>query len=351
MMRPQLLLVTTLLAGASFGQCDFDPVITPDVIPWLCPGDDVTLMTGIYDSYQWYRDGEQILGATDPSFTVDYMNSGAPYSVEVTDEGCTEMSPVVWVDGWIFLPPFVIHGGDLPIGTGPNGEVTFCEGQTLTLEMSSTYSNNIVWTNNGVVIPDEDSTVLMITESGSYSGSGSPAECPNYSASLGVEVVVEFLEPQQPQIQENDDELCAFPLGTSYTWYLNGVELEGDTVACITASGGGSYTVFVDYGQDCQIISEPYLITGLLDATTDKPWSIYPNPGAGTVNILMDPAIGTDAYYSISDILGQEVAAGWVPLNGFLHLELQELGAGTYFFQAAKAGRALAPATRFNLVK
>lgn len=349
-MRTPLSLIFASLGGLALAQCDFDPIITPSGPTILCPNGSVELSVGDYDAYQWYQGSQPIDNADQPTYTVTYFDSGVEYSVEVTLDGCTEMSPAVLIDGWMFLPPFVIHGGDEPIGTGPMGELTFCEGDTLTLEMGMPYTESISWTNNGITIPDQNDPILVITESGSYSGSGAPLECPNSISQLGVSVEVEFVAPQQPSIVDSGDEICAFPLGTSYTWYLNGVEM-AETTACITPTSSGPYTVFVEYGQDCEVISEPYLITGVHEQTADRPWTIYPNPGNGQMNFYMDPSIGTGAYYSVLDAIGKEVAGGWMPLNGLLQLDLAQLAPGTYLFQAAKDGKALAPASRFAIVK
>ena len=348
-MRTPLFFTAALAACMAQAQCDFDPVIFPEQIENLCPGEEITLFTGDFDSFQWYFDGQPIDGATGPTHTVTYFFAG-PYSVEVTHEGCTEMSPEIWVDGWMFLPPTVIHGGDEPVGLDPFGNPSFCEGQMLTLEMGLPYTENIISMNNGVPNEGETGTTLVITESGSYTASAAPAECPNNVVGLGVEITVTFLETQQPQIMEQDDQICAFPLGQSYTWYLNGEEIDEEE-ACITPSSSGPYTVFVDYGQPCQIISEPYLLTGVQIADATDLWSIYPNPGAGTINIAMDPSVGPGTYFSVIDMVGRLVACGWMPVNGLLQFNVSDLEAGTYMFQAARDGKALAPASRFTVVK
>lgn len=331
-------------------QCDHDPVITPgDTI--LCPNSQVELMTQFgAESYQWYMNGSPIVGANGPTHTVTSFDSGVPYTVEVTVDGCAEMSPGVLVDGWNFVSPTVMHLGDEPIAMGPNGESIYCEGQDVQLQFNMPYTENIVWTNNGVVIPGENSPLLVVTESGSYNVSGAPAECPDYIAQLGVTIEIEFQQPQQPTIMASGDEICAFPLGQSYVWYLDDVLIEEETQACIIASALGSYTVYVDYGQDCQVISDPFITTSI-DELSSATWQIHPNPTAGTINISMDPALSAGAFYTIFDAIGQQVKQGWMPLNGLLQLELSSVENGTYLFQAARDGKAMAPATRFTIVK
>src|SRR5687768_10000242 len=108
---------TTLLFSLIFvsvkGQCPFDPLVTPSNLI-LCPNESDTLWTQVYDSYQWYKDGNPIPGATNQYYVVNqFADAGSYFSVSATDSSCTEMSPQVLVDGWAFLPPFVMHQGDL----------------------------------------------------------------------------------------------------------------------------------------------------------------------------------------------------------------------------------------------
>lgn len=349
-MRYTLLLCTFPLSLLTQAQCDHDPTITPgDTI--LCPNSEVELMTQVgAESYQWYMNGSPIAGANGPTHTVTSFDSGVPYTVEVTVDGCAEMSPGVLVDGWNFVSPTVMHLGDEPIAMGPNGESIYCEGQDVQLQFNMPYTENIIWTNDGIAIPGADSSTLVVTESGSYNVSGAPEVCPNYVAQLGVTIEIEFQEPQQPTIMASGDEICAFPLGQSYVWYLDGVLLEEETDACVMATAPGSYTVYVDYGQNCQQISEPYLATSVTELQNEA-WQIHPNPSAGRINITMDAASSAGAFYTIFDAVGQQVKQGWMPLNGILQLELSELENGTYLFQAARDGKALAQATRFTIVK
>jgi len=69
-----LFLVT---GGSSVAQCPFDPTVTPaDLI--LCPNSQGELATQSYDSYQWYKEGNPIPGATGQTLVVDaYNDSGS----------------------------------------------------------------------------------------------------------------------------------------------------------------------------------------------------------------------------------------------------------------------------------
>jgi hypothetical protein len=63
--------------------------------------------------------------------------------------------------------------------------------------MMSPNTTNITWYDNGNPIPGETDPVLIVTEAGSYTVSGSPAECPDFVQTMGIplDVVVENCNP------------------------------------------------------------------------------------------------------------------------------------------------------------
>lgn len=95
----------------TYAQCH-NPTITPSV-PILCPNETDTLWTQSYDSYQWYKDGNLIINETKHYLVVDLDSFAlANITVAATVSDSTKFSPSVLVDGWAFLLPFVINGGD-----------------------------------------------------------------------------------------------------------------------------------------------------------------------------------------------------------------------------------------------
>jgi hypothetical protein len=187
-MKKLLLLFTVLTSFNSVAQCTFEPTITGDTM--LCPNASGILTTQVYDSYQWYKrpfsgTAQPIPGATSQTLNVDYFNdAGFYFSVEATDSGCTEMSPEVLVDGWVFLLPTVQTTGDFTIG--PNGETIVCIGDTAYFMLMQPYTTNITWYESGNVIPGATSPVFLVTTPGSYTVQGAPQICPQFIQQLGV---------------------------------------------------------------------------------------------------------------------------------------------------------------------
>lgn len=324
-----------LLVGSASGQCDFTPTIVPNEVI-LCPDESAALSTQPYDAYQWYKDGSPISGATGQTLVVQqFADAGSLFTVAATLDNCTAQSAGVLVDGWMFLLPYVIHGGDEPISTGPFGEQYFCEGQTMTLTLAPGYTENITWTRNGETMLDEHDPTLVITTSGSYSASAAPTVCPNSVMSIGVEVDVEFIPPLQPIIVAIGQEICPYPTGNATQWYLNGAPYSTDN--CIAPAEPGSYTVFVDYGQDCQVISEPWLGTGITDLAR-RSFTAAPVPADRAVAITWPDAATPHGTWRLTDMSGRTLLSGNFPSQSAMSLEVQDLDAGQYLLLTEETG-------------
>ncbi|MBP8823523.1 MAG: hypothetical protein KBH07_07755 [Flavobacteriales bacterium] len=334
--RHTLLFALSLAALPTLAQCPFTPTIEPDNLI-LCPNESATLATQVYDAYQWYKDGNPIAGANGQTLEVEqYADAGSSFTVSATWTGCTESSASVLVDSWVFLLPYLIHGGDEPYAYGPFGEPYFCEGDILTLTLGQPYTENIVWTNNGVPIPGETSPVLTITTPGSYSASGAPGVCPDMISYVGVEVPVTFTPNTQPLIVDGGSgQLCASPVGGATQWYSAGVPV--DTGSCISPTTAGPYTVFVDYGQPCQTISEPWIGTGISTPVMDRPVA-RPNPASGQLAVIWPQGMARGGEWILLDQLGRPAMTGTVPATGPLTLNVRGLAEGHYLLASKGHG-------------
>jgi hypothetical protein len=173
-----------LLCGSAVSQCPFDPTVTGDTL--LCPNASGLLTTQVYDLYQWYKrplfggPSAPIPGANQQTLNIDAANdAGYYFSIQATLNNCTEMSLEVLVDGWVFLQPYTIIEGDYTIGT--NGELVVCQGDTVLLICGMPYDTNIQWYDNGNPIPGAINDTLFVTTAGSFTFSGAPSVCPNFT--------------------------------------------------------------------------------------------------------------------------------------------------------------------------
>ncbi|MEO8589701.1 MAG: hypothetical protein ABI432_10060 [Flavobacteriales bacterium] len=334
--------LTAALTGATLAthaQCPFDPSVGPvDMI--LCPNSQGTLMTQVYDSYQWYKDGALIPGAISPTLIVDAFNdSGSSFSVDATLDGCTEMSPPVLVDGWAFLPPTVMTTGGDPLFFTPDITL-YCALDTIRLILQQPYTVNIQWSDQHVPIPGGTNDTLVVPPAGGqYSVSGAPAICPDYVQDLGLWISIAYLQPVQPTIAMNGTQLCADPPGENYQWFLDDQPLSPSDMQCIDPAAPGFYTVDVTYSADCSIPSDPYvLVTGLEERTNAGNWRVFPMPATDQVTITWsDGSVFPD--WRLLDATGRIVMQGRGGVRSPLSIDVSKLGAGHYWLSAGETAK------------
>jgi len=316
--------VAILLAVSTHAQCPHDPVVSPDNLI-LCPNEGGLLSTQTADSYQWYRDGAAIPNAVQQTLSVSSIDAGSQFSVDATVEGCTEQSPPVLVDGWLFLLPFVMHAGDEPAGITPEGAY-YCPGDTVLLMLMPPYTLGIQWTDNGVPIPGATDDTLVVTGPGAFNVSGAPEICPGFVQYLGVVIDVLFLDVVQPEIVESNGELCVSPQPGTFLWFLNGEPIGSGP--CIAPAAAGSYTVAADYDGPCApATSEPYIVMSLGERPGAS-LAAFPNPASKAFTIRSGQAL--QGNWRLVD------SSGRVALNGRFQgctecgVELSEIEPGCY---------------------
>jgi hypothetical protein len=196
----QLIVISVLFTTLHlniFSQCAFDATVTPNNLI-MCPDDTAFLTTEVYNDYQWYKDGVLIPGATNQTLMVTANNdAGSQFYVAATLGPCTENSDTVLVDGWAFLPPYVITN-TTPVMFGGSGEAYYCAGTIVELELGTPYDTNITWYESGSPIPGETNPIIHITQSGNYTVSGAPNICPNTILYLGVDIPIIIMPPFEP---------------------------------------------------------------------------------------------------------------------------------------------------------
>ena len=170
-----------------------NPIVIGDTM--LCPNGVSVLSTQTFDTYQWFvrpfgsSTISPIPGATSQFLPVDYANYVPSYiSVEVTAGANDYISSEVLVDGYVFAGCTVSSTGEFTIG--PLGEAVLCPGDTMYFEILLPYDTMITWFKDGDTIPGINSTILTVTEPGSYYVTGAPRICPMYIEGPGVSLDV-----------------------------------------------------------------------------------------------------------------------------------------------------------------
>ena len=281
----------------------------------LCPNEDVTLSTQIFDTYQWYRNNVALENANEQTLTLDFYNSaGSVFKVEVTLDGQTAMSPELLIDGYAFIPIYYSITGDyiyedeayyLCDENDMNGH------DTVTFEIQSGYNTNIQWFNNGEIIEGANSQIFHATKTGVYHAQASPEICPLYSENTLPAMVIE-IETTVPEIVEEGNQLKveAAEEYDIFQWYLNELIIQGATQPAYEPTHSGEYKVFA--ANMCALFSEPYDFQLLgINPVTNKGLFVYPNPATNRFQInLQEENIKNVEIYTNTGMLFQQFVFG-----------------------------------------
>ncbi len=320
------LLFLSLLSAKA--QCNLHPKIMPDNLV-LCPNtNDTIYVTKEFDTYQWFKNGKVLKGATERFYAVNaYEDGGSLFSVSVTKGKCAGTSKKVLVDGYAFLPPTIITYGSPAYFDVPTETSVFCKYDSVTLEMGQPYTVNVQWYNNGEPIKGATNITYKVKGDGSYTACGNVEVCPNYSSCEGIPVNISF-DKFTATITRSGDSLLA-KKGSSYQWFVNGNAIPGATSSFYLPSKRGLYTVEVTDKINCKSTSKPVFFT-----PTKNLIVISPNPANDFINVHFN--VDNAAQIMVSDVYGnrrlQMAATG-----GNQRIQISNLNTGTYVLQVTDA--------------
>ena len=201
-----------------------------------CQGESVALSLNQPGSFQWYKDGELIIGATGSVFNA---TATGYYSVRVTNAdkcGQSQAVPVLF--------------NSLPVTIIPDGSLNICAGDSVRLVSSEQGVSQ--WFKDGIEINGATDTAYIARAAGNYSvGVKNSKGC-----GLSSQVYV-TINPDKPFIIWNGADLQTIWGYYSYQWYLNGNAIPGADEQIFYPTQTGLYKVVIeDYG--CNNISEEY---------------------------------------------------------------------------------------------
>lgn len=301
-------------------------MVIPDSLV-LCPDDTFTLSTMAGDAYQWFRNMDPILGATNQTLEVyGSLDAGSFFKVHVTLDSCTESSPTMAIDGYAFIQPQVYYSGD--VLSVDSTQLTICANDTLLLLAQPPYNTGFQWYEDSVLISGENNDTLIVTAPGTYTLTAQQNGCPNVQSEMSYPWIIVQEPVMQPTISMVGTELCADPAGNSYQWAINGIPVVNGTTQCISASfQGGTYTVSVDYGSPCQLDSEPFVVQSTVDLASSG-LSVHPNPAS--TDLWLSRGDGRPiGQWRMLDALGRQVLAG-AGLTSTHHVDVGGFTPGHY---------------------
>ena len=192
----------------------------------VCDGDTITLNAEDPDavSYTWFQDGVELVGETNP--TLDVTVAGT-YSVLI---GLNNTTCVIEDEIIVeFITPDAVNLGD---------DIEACEGDAVTLDSNIPgTSATFAWFLDSVVLIDEISSTLDVTQSGEYSVVVNFNSGCSFSDTVIIDLTTAPIIELGDTINsclENPTTLDATPTNTdpadaTFVWTLNGVELVGET--------------------------------------------------------------------------------------------------------------------------
>lgn len=109
-----------------------------------------------HNNYQWFRNGEAVPGATTSWFSPTIPGD---YHLEITENGCAGSSDIFRVR--MDMPPDTARIASL-------GQLEFCYGGSVTLQLDNTVSYPVNWAKNEALIEGATNSSYSAAESGKY---------------------------------------------------------------------------------------------------------------------------------------------------------------------------------------
>ena len=222
----------------------------------ICTGENVILESAnTANNYQWLLNGVAIAGATNQQFTV---SSAGDYTLQVTSaNGCSAISTPTTV---------TLLTATIPNIASTNGQLSFCQGQSLTLQATAGLANYQWYVNNNIIAGATADT-LVVTETGSYTVSTTNANGCNTSS---AQTIINLLPLPTAQITPAGPVLIcnAVPVllqvasgAASYQWYNAGISIAGATLNTFLAAQTGDYSVVITNASGCSAASNTVIVS------------------------------------------------------------------------------------------
>ncbi len=230
---------------------------TPSTDFSLCQGKSATLQanTGAGITYQWYKNGSAISGATSSSYVFNAINiySGAWFSVAENTSCGTIYSNTIYISVSASVLSNLYAVTPLSICTG---------GQATLIARPSFYPTTYQWQVNGVDIAGATQQTYNAPDSGTYRVQTSAIGCTtSYSYAIRVNKTTSLpahsIIPSSYIIcsggnvllkLKNNDSFYPDYLSTpgyAYQWKLNGTDISGATNTAYSATAAGYYTCVI----------------------------------------------------------------------------------------------------------
>lgn len=202
----------------------------------ICPGGSVVLTASGGDTYQWYKDGAALPGATSASYSASV--AGTYYADISTNSGCKGKTN-----------NSVISIGNAVTGVITPSNVSLCNNGSATLKISG--GSSYQWYKDGVKIAGATGDELRVTDAGVYTADVISGNCTGKANTVTIAAAAPLagsVSPATAIICTNGSQVLTATGGTTYQWFKNGVLITGITGNTYTAREAGVYSVKLSNG-------------------------------------------------------------------------------------------------------
>ena len=249
----------------------------------FCEGASVLLTASGGLSFQWYKSGTIIDGATSSSLNV---TAGGNYQAVSFNNGCqSNLSNGI---------PIVVNTVETPIIVSAGGKTTICNGSTVLLSapLGST-SLDYQWYRNDTAIVNGTSRTYTASVTGTYRLKITTAA--GCTSGFSNRIVISAGTVVTPTVNAADTTtFCAgasvllnSTTAASYQWYKNGILINGAVSQSYNANETGSFTVVIQNDSGC------YSNPSAAIAVTVNPVPSAPTSITGPTNVLI---VSTQTY-------------------------------------------------------
>ena len=247
--------------------------ISPDTTQTICSGDSVLLTanpaSGI--SYQWYLDGNTIVGANASTY---YAKSQGNYTVSIVSSCGNSTSPSV------ALTVISLSSSITPATTQ-----NICPGSFILLSANTGNGLSYQWKKDGIIISGATQATFLAEETGIYT-----VDVSNSCGSLeSNQVTVNAMQINASVTPVGTTTVCSgtpqtfsvLPtIGATYQWYRNNVAISNATNNSFNASSSGQYYVKVHLS-GCNVVTSN---TAILSVQTNTTPTVTVTPGTTLCN-------------------------------------------------------------------
>ncbi len=213
----------------------------------FCEGSATILQSTAGDAYQWYRDGQPIVGSVSDTAIV---GSTGNYNVVVTNGGTCSDSAAGAVQITVNPKPDIVV-------LNLDSASTLCDGDSAVL-VGGPAGTFYQWYKDGISIPGANTNALLVKNSGRYNVLISDF---NFCTDSALNPpVVNFNPLPNPTINTSNgtssfcdgDSLVLSVNGmTSHQWFRNSLLLSGETSSSLLVLDSGNYDVLVTDSNSC----------------------------------------------------------------------------------------------------